>query len=869
MERCQTEGGGGVQTQNLPRYECTLGRLVGIPPMCKTGIPRGKNRKSVGSPWEHCQPGQCKPDCRTASSILFSSGFMDDEELHRQHFRRTFDVAAYAASAGLLRNDGVPRIDACDSRIGEYLKNHQPCTIQGVDETWSTRTLWTAQALSDMDTIDGGARARMNVQLAQTHTTLAGGVERHKVTLGWFLSEYCAVQCDDVPLYVFDPQPAPLLLKDCCGAAPPFFPDDWHADLADSLLRPNFRWFSIGPCRSGLPWHCDPAMTSAWNYVASGRKLWMLYPPGCTPPALTHEPDGASSVTSYQKPGGALRWILEVLPYLHPHHQPKIHLQHAGETMFVPSGWWHSTLNLETTIGITRNFVCRTSAEAAVHQLRAEANLWHGGGALPSAQLSLAGGLGAHRGFREQRARLRKLWELRSEDRDVLGELGDRLYGLDVWRRRAINAASLWELGVEKSLYVEQHGDDAWPIGSSANVCFCVGECFVKLLTTSRLGKDCALPREITAWKPAPYGRHASWSWGATDVRPLPRAVAQSRMESLIARHLADDLCTTPRTICGALAHDDNASVDLCANDFSNWCGETWQAVVAPIRFVASARIHGATLARCMCNAHHNVGSTAWEDAVAYRIGELLSRLHAIEFHANLFTWPMSGAVDLSQRSDEMLWNHDGCALIAACNSMSVGNVPLAWAPFCAFLRVRRASAALRARLALLPSRLVDEIDMYLPADPAILCLGSSIEQGILPSPSMVHGDAHAENFILPQSGEDPLNAQLIDYGDAGMGDPLYDAIAVGANCIAPHSWDTFARALQPKSCDLPSSLLPTSYRLACYALLHASPAALRLWIRMQVPDAGAAIARCSSMDEFEQLCFATAARAWDEHSVS
>ncbi|GHP02790.1 hypothetical protein PPROV_000154500 [Pycnococcus provasolii] len=241
--------------------------------------------------------------------------FMDDEELHRQHFRRTFDVAAYAASAGLLRNDGVPRIDACDSRIGEYLKNHQPCTIQGVDETWSTRTLWTAQALSDMDTIDGGARARMNVQLAQTHTTLAGGVERHKVTLGWFLSEYCAVQCDDVPLYVFDPQPAPLLLKDCCGAAPPFFPDDWHADLADSLLRPSFRWFSIGPCRSGLPWHCDPAMTSAWNYVASGRKLWMLYPPGCTPPALTHEPDGASSVTSYQKPGGALRWILEVLPW--------------------------------------------------------------------------------------------------------------------------------------------------------------------------------------------------------------------------------------------------------------------------------------------------------------------------------------------------------------------------------------------------------------------------------------------------------------------------------------------------------------------------------------------------------------------------
>ena len=107
--------------------------------------------------------------------------------------------------------------------------------------------------------------------------------------------------------------------------------------------------FFLGPPGSGAPlhWHKD-----AINYLAHGQKRWFLLPPQAA--RLSTTP--------------VARWVARELPHLAsddactlapggPHCAPPLECtQNAGDVIFVPAGWAHAVLNVETSVGVALEF---------------------------------------------------------------------------------------------------------------------------------------------------------------------------------------------------------------------------------------------------------------------------------------------------------------------------------------------------------------------------------------------------------------------------------------------------------------------------------------------------------------------------------
>ena len=79
-----------------------------------------------------------------------------------------------------------------------------------------------------------------------------------------------------------------------------------------------------------------------------------------------------------------LRWFMDRWPFIKSHFRPEDiwfdFVQKEGETVYIPRGWFHAVINLETSLALTHNFCSVADTRAVWGEMETEApdiaSLW-------------------------------------------------------------------------------------------------------------------------------------------------------------------------------------------------------------------------------------------------------------------------------------------------------------------------------------------------------------------------------------------------------------------------------------------------------------------------------------------------------------
>jgi histone arginine demethylase JMJD6 len=221
---------------------------------------------------------------------------------------------------------------------------NQPIIIEDAFKDWPAMHRWSIEALEE--------------RFRQVPLKVAKDDKGKKLRMKFkYYADYIRNQQDDSPLYLFetnmdDNSYIRPLMEDY--AVPDLFPHDWLG-LVNQDSRPPYRWFCIGPKRSGTTVHTDPLATSAWNAVTHGTKHWVLF----EPQESRKEVKGKGLIKKGEDDEAIMYYdfILPRIKKAYPNLRVYEGLQKAGELIFVPGDWWHGVLNREDTVAVTQNYV--------------------------------------------------------------------------------------------------------------------------------------------------------------------------------------------------------------------------------------------------------------------------------------------------------------------------------------------------------------------------------------------------------------------------------------------------------------------------------------------------------------------------------
>ncbi|KAI0664786.1 Clavaminate synthase-like protein [Cubamyces menziesii] len=137
---------------------------------------------------------------------------------------------------------------------------------------------------------------------------------------------------------------------DAFYTTPDIFRDDWMNAYYSAHTEDDFRFVYVGAAGTFTPLHRDVYTSYSWSTNVCGRKRWWLFPPEQTP--LLFRKGGEEHLeTAFD-----VRDVDSAQYPLFHQASPIVIEQEAGETIFVPSGWYHQVENLTDCISINHNW---------------------------------------------------------------------------------------------------------------------------------------------------------------------------------------------------------------------------------------------------------------------------------------------------------------------------------------------------------------------------------------------------------------------------------------------------------------------------------------------------------------------------------
>ncbi|GAA97942.1 uncharacterized protein L969DRAFT_96318 [Mixia osmundae IAM 14324] len=134
--------------------------------------------------------------------------------------------------------------------------------------------------------------------------------------------------------------------------------DDWLNRYYLSTTKDDFRFVYLGQAGTLTPVHRDVYCSYSWSTNIVGRKRWWLFPPA----QAQWLRQGSQTIFDYR--------AIDPTAFPNAHRLcPYIIEQAPGETIFVPSGWYHQVENLDLCLSINHNWLnsyCLTNVCRAI-----------------------------------------------------------------------------------------------------------------------------------------------------------------------------------------------------------------------------------------------------------------------------------------------------------------------------------------------------------------------------------------------------------------------------------------------------------------------------------------------------------------------